>query len=180
MNNRTYTLVYDDVFKDKRLKAIDALILSKLLSLQAINNNDYITVSNKWIAERFSISEKTVTRSINLLEQLHYISTRTTKKATDGKITTVRKIKMLNTNDVKRKYTNDKYKEIINTINLLFNTKYERFNDQQLDVIDSYEFENIKNAVFIARGVEWYQKADDKRVMFRSKKAVNDLLEKGL
>ena len=73
MDNRKFKGVWipNEIWQDSRLSANDKVILTEIDSL---DNEDHCTAGNEYFANFCDISEKTVSRSIDKLIKLGYVS----------------------------------------------------------------------------------------------------------
>lgn len=179
-NTRKFTMIYDDVLADKRINATQVIIYSKLCTLASISENGVLKVSNEYLAGALSVHENTISNGIKKLKEHDFITIETTRKRkTNGMFKTERLITINDyvKKETNRKHTDETYKQLINTINVVFDKDYNAFTEQQLEVIDTLSYEDAISVVFGATKSTFYNTdiCKDKRIMFRSVEEVNNI-----
>lgn len=70
--SKSWCLIPASVFSDNRLSDSEKMLFGKLLGLT--NKTGYCWASNKYLAEMFGVSDRSIQRRINSLEELGYVN----------------------------------------------------------------------------------------------------------
>lgn len=132
-----------EVWLDKRLNAIDKIILTEVDSL---DNEEHCTASNEYLAEFCQCSEKTVSRSISKLVELEYIKI----LKFNGRIRTMTtSVSRQPRQNVQADQTKCPPINIDNKLNTLKESKKEKFDAPTYEEVEEYA--RSKNRVDLAR-----------------------------
>ena len=89
-----YAIIPANVRYDKNLPANAKLLYGEITAL--CNQNGFCWATNKYFADLYTVSERTVTDCIKRLEDLKYISTEVlTKRYEDGTVKKIRNIYLM-------------------------------------------------------------------------------------
>lgn len=171
-----YAMIPANVRYDKNLSANAKLLYAELTALS--NKNGYCHASNQYLAELYDLSKGSISRIISDLSNSGYIKVvinyKTGTKQVESRYIYINQMPVKQT---KRKFKPSEYEQWLKTINQLFDTEYHKFNDQQLNVIDTFDIEQVTQAIFTASTIDYYiNECNDKRTIFKSVEQVETLL----